>query len=74
MEGRNYRQEGYKQGLENGTKVLNKNELEKTIRNVYSKYSHINALEYMTGYIGGYSKSNMISINELWGKGAPSTS
>ena len=74
MEGRNYRQEGYKQGLEDGTQVTIRKELEKTIRNVYSKYSHVNALEYMTGYIGGYSKANMTSINELWGKGALSTS
>jgi hypothetical protein len=74
MEERNYRQEGYRQGLEDATKVLNKNDLEKKIRNVYTKYPHINALEYMTGYIGGFSKSNMASINVLWGKGAPSTS
>jgi hypothetical protein len=74
MEGRDYRQEGYKQGLEDGTQVTIRKELEKTIRNVYSKYSHVNALEYMTGYLGGFSKSNMASINELWGKGIPSTS
>ena len=74
MEERNYRQEGYKQGLEDGTQVTIRKELEKTIRNVYSKYSHVNALEYMTGYIGGFSKSNMASINQLWGKGTPSTS
>jgi len=73
MEGRNYRQEGYKQGLEDGTKVTKRKEFEKTIRNVYSKYSHINALEYMTGYIGGFSKSNMASINELWKKRTPAT-
>ena len=71
MEGKNYRQEGYKQGLEDGTKVTKRKEFEKTIRNVYSKYSHINALEYMMGYIGGFSKSNMISITELWGKSIP---
>jgi len=29
MEGRNYRQEGYKQGLEDGTKVTKRKELEK---------------------------------------------
>ena len=74
MEGRNYRQEGYKQGLEDGTQITIRKELEKTIRNVYSKYSHRNALEYMTGYLGGFSKSNMTSINELWRNGIPSTS
>jgi hypothetical protein len=31
MKGRNYRQEGYKQDLEDSTKVLNKNELEKQL-------------------------------------------
>jgi len=45
----------------------------KIIKNVYSKYFHVNALEYMTGYIGGFSKSNMASINELWGKRTPAT-
>jgi hypothetical protein len=74
MEGRDYRQEGNQQGLEDGTKVRNIHELEKIIKQVYSKYSHVNALEYMTGYLGGFSKSNMASINELWGKGIPSTS
>ena len=74
MEGRNYSQEGYQQGLEDGAKARNKKELEETIKNVYSKYSHRNALEYMTGYLGGFSKSNRASINELWGKGIPSTS
>ena len=65
MAGRNYWQEGYQQDLENGKKVRNKEEMEKIIKSVYSKYSSENALKYMEGYIAGYSTSNMASINEL---------
>jgi len=63
MAGRNYKQEGYHQGLEDGKKVRNKKEMGKTIKTLYSIYSPGNTLEYMEGYIEGFSESNMISIN-----------
>ena len=64
MAEKNYLQEGFHQGLKDGGKVSNKKELERTIKDVYSKSSPGNALEYMTGYFEGFSKSYMASINE----------
>ena len=39
LETKNYREEGYQQGLEDGKRVKHKDEIDKIMNDIYSKYS-----------------------------------
>ena len=62
---RDYRAEGYRQGLQDGKTVKTKKEIENIVQDICFRYSAENAQRYVDGWQAGFTETLNDSINKL---------
>ncbi len=65
MEIKNYWEEGYQQGLQDGKTVEHTYELDEIMKEIHSTYSPEEAQRFIAGYQIGFGESTLEKINEI---------